>query len=44
MRMICTGIALALAGSAAFAQDAPKRLTANDLSVQTHKWDEKKFR
>jgi hypothetical protein len=26
---------------AALAEDAPKRLTADDLSVQTHKWDGK---
>lgn len=43
MRVILAGIALMIAASAAFAQDAPKRLTANDLSVETHKWDGKKI-
>jgi hypothetical protein len=35
MRVIFAGIGLTLATSAAFAPDAPKRLTANDLSVET---------
>ena len=43
MRTICAGIALTFAAQASFAQDAPKRLTANDLAVQTHKWDGRKI-
>jgi hypothetical protein len=43
MRTICAGIALTFAAHASFAQDAPKRLTASDLAVQTHKWDGKKI-
>lgn len=42
-RTICAAIALTFAAHASFAQDAPKRLTANDLAVQTHKWDGKKI-
>jgi len=30
-----------VAASTALALDAPKRLTSNDLSVETHKWDGK---
>jgi hypothetical protein len=35
------GALSALASFAALADDAPKRLTAADLSVETHKWDGK---
>ena len=41
MRRIFAGIVLTFVAHPSFAEDAPKRLTANDLSVQTHKWDGK---
>ena len=44
MRTICSAIALTFAAHPSFAEDAqivPKRLTADDLAVQTHKWDGK---
>lgn len=40
MRIILVGIFLAIS-IPALAQDAPKKLTANDLEVETHKWDGK---
>lgn len=40
MRLAILALAL-LGATAAFADDAPKKLTSMDLAVQTHKWDGK---
>ncbi len=40
-KSMIVGLGMSLCCSVSFAQDAPKKLNATDLSVQTHKWDGK---
>jgi hypothetical protein len=44
MRTLLTVLIVILFAVQARADDSPKRLTAEDLSVQTHKWDGKTIR